>query len=125
MRVTPQRERVLRAVECLGHATPDEVHAAVRADGGPELPASTVYRALEALEEAGVLRHTHLHPRSPSFQVAEHDPHIHLVCNGCGTVLEVPRDRGEQFTATVLAETGFEPVLSHAAINGRCATCRS
>ena len=49
-RLTPQRARVLEAVEQLGHATPDEVFAHVQGDG---INLSTVYRTLELLNELG------------------------------------------------------------------------
>ena len=48
LRLTPQRELILRAVEELGHATPDEVLAHVRAKAS-SVNASTVYRTLEVL----------------------------------------------------------------------------
>ncbi len=49
LRLTPQRELILRAVEELRHATPDEVLAHVRAQVS-SVNASTVYRTLEVLE---------------------------------------------------------------------------
>ena len=48
-RLTPQRELILAAVERLGHATPDEVLAAVR-EQSSAVNVSTVYRTLEVLE---------------------------------------------------------------------------
>jgi hypothetical protein len=58
-RLTPQRELVLRAVDRLGHATPDEVLAAVHQES-QALNISTVYRTLELLEELGMVRHAHI-----------------------------------------------------------------
>ena len=52
LRLTPQRELILRAVEELRHATPDEVLAHVRGQVS-SVNASTVYRTLEVLEELG------------------------------------------------------------------------
>ncbi|HET6653175.1 MAG TPA: transcriptional repressor, partial [Nocardioides sp.] len=49
-RLTPQRELVLRAVDHLGHATPDEILAEVRKESAA-VNVSTVYRTLELLEE--------------------------------------------------------------------------
>src|ERR687897_723206 len=49
-RLTPQRELVLSAVDRLGHATPDEILAAVR-EQSSAVNVSTVYRTLELLEE--------------------------------------------------------------------------
>ena len=80
MRMTPQRRRVIAAVEELGHATPDALAATVARDGGAALPLSTIYRNLEALEDLGVVTHTHLDHRSPTYHLAEHADHLHLVC---------------------------------------------
>ena len=76
--MTPQRQRVLDAVATLGHATPEEVVDRVVADGGATLAPSTVYRALDALESLGVVGHTHLDHRAPSYHLADHADHIHL-----------------------------------------------
>lgn len=124
MRLTRQRERVVRAVSALEHATPEEVLTAVGADGGPDMPASTVYRCLEALEESGVIRHTHLDHRSPSYQLADHDDHIHLVCDACGRVEEAAAAIAGPLADTILAGQGFAVDLTHAALHGRCARCR-
>lgn len=125
MRLTRQRERVLQAVGALGHATPDEVLARVAADGGAVLPASTIYRCLDALEGSGMVRHTHLDHRAPSYQLADHDDHIHLVCRDCGRVEEVPAETAATFAAAIRDSRGFAPELTHTAIHGRCALCRT
>ena len=90
-RLTPQRELVLEAVDTLGHATPDEVHAEVRRHASA-VNVSTVYRALEVLEELGLVRHTHLSDRAPTYHSVAGHEHVHLVCRRCGTVTSVSAD---------------------------------
>ena len=107
MRMTPQRRRVIAAVEELGHATPDALAATVARDGGAALPLSTIYRNLEALEELGVVTHTHLDHRSPTYHLAEHADHLHLVCLGCGTVTESAIGDADAFVGNLLARHGF------------------
>src|SRR5665811_933889 len=102
MRLTPQRSRIVDAVRALGHATPDLLAAAVGEDGGPALSLSTIYRNLEALEAVGVVSHTHLDHRSPTYHLSDHADHIHLVCLSCGAVIEsavatADSVRGESF----------------------------
>src|SRR5919202_5356229 len=65
-RLTPQRELVLSAVNRLGHATPDEVLAAVR-EQSSAVNISTVYRTPELPEELELVRHTHLTDRAPTY----------------------------------------------------------
>ncbi len=125
LRVTRQRERVLAAVAELGHATAEEVLSRVAVDGGPQLPPSTIYRALEAMEQAGALRHTHLDHRSPSYQLADHDHHIHLVCTGCGTVGEVPASIADDLVARIREQRGFDAAFTHMAVQGRCTKCQT
>lgn len=122
-RMTSQRQRVLDAVTRLAHATPEEVVAAVAADGGPSLAPSTVYRALDALEELAVVSHTHLDHRAPSYHLAEHADHIHLVCRECGRVEQCPSDFAEGFAGNVLRGNGFVADVTHMAIHGRCSSC--
>lgn len=121
--MTPQRQRVLDAVTSLGHATPDEVVARVCADGAARLAPSTVYRALDALESLGVVGHTHLDHRAPSYHLADHADHIHLVCRSCGRVDQCPKELAEGFAGNVLAGNGFVADVTHMAIHGRCSAC--
>ncbi len=122
-RMTPQRARVLAALTHLGHATPEDVVEVVAADGAPALAPSTVYRALEALESLGVVAHTHLDHKAPSYHLAEHADHIHLVCRSCGTVQECPKSLADEFVGNVLRAQGFVADVTHMAVHGQCSAC--
>ena len=123
-RLTSQRERVLAAVGRLGHATPDDIVDAVAADGAGPVPASTVYRALDALQELGLVGHTHVDHRAPSYHLAEHATHLHVVCRGCGWVGEAPLTVADELVARLDESLGFASDVSHAAVHGLCRTCR-
>jgi len=124
MRLTPQRRRIVDALTSLEHGTPDAVAATVAEDGGAALPLSTIYRGLDALEELGIVSHTHLDHRAPTYHLADHATHIHLVCLGCGTVSEAPIATAADFAGNVRDATGFDPDVTHMAIHGWCASCR-
>jgi Fur family ferric uptake transcriptional regulator len=121
--MTLQRQRVLDAVAALGHATPDDVVAQVARDGGSPLSPSTVYRALDALESLDAVGHTHLDHRAPSYHLADHADHIHLVCRECGRVEQCPRELADVFAGNVLTHNGFVADVTHMAIHGRCSAC--
>lgn len=122
-RLTPQRELVLRAVQQLGHATPDELLAAVREESAA-VNASTVYRSLELLEELGLVRHAHLTDRAPTYHSTTTPPHAHLVCRVCGAVTELEEKHLAPMTRTLEADHDFAPDLGHLTIFGKCGTCR-
>jgi len=123
MRLTRQRERIIDAVRALGHATPDGLATALARDGGPALSLSTIYRNLEALEEVGVVSHTHLGHRSPTYHLSDHADHIHLVCLSCGTVIESAVATADPFVGNLLTIHGFVADVKHIAIHGWCAAC--
>ncbi len=124
LRATPQRRSVLRAVTELGHATPEEVCDFVQKEdeSGP-VNLSTVYRALELMEKIGVVSHTHLTHGSPTYQVASHVNHLHLVCRGCGAITEADLDLARPLAEAVRARSGFDTDLAHLSLHGLCATC--
>jgi len=122
-RLTPQREMVLRAVDRLGHATPDEVLQAVREESSA-LNISTVYRTLELLESLGLVRHSHLSDRAPTYHSTAGPQHAHLVCRSCGSVTEVTPDQLAPALQTIEAEQGFSVDVGHLAIFGLCRKCR-
>ena len=106
-RLTPQRQLILRAVEDLGHATVDEVLARVRTQASA-VNASTVYRTLEVLEELGLVRHTHLSDRAPTYHSAREPEHFHLVCRNCQRVQSVEPDVATALVDTLRRDHGFD-----------------
>jgi Fur family ferric uptake transcriptional regulator len=121
LRLTPQRQLILRAVEELRHATPDEVLAHVRSQVS-SVNASTVYRTLEVLEELGLVRHTHLSDRAPTYHSTLEHEHVHVVCRSCRKVSSYDPALVAPL-AEALAADGFVMDVGHLAIFGTCADC--
>ena len=122
-RLTPQRQLVLEAVGELGHATPEDVAAAVRRTASG-VNISTVYRTLELLEELGLVQHTHLGHGAPTYSVSTDDDHVHLVCRNCGEVQEAEADLLGEAVRRLAQERGFTLDVGHVALFGSCASCR-
>jgi len=121
-RLTPQRELILAAVERLGHATPDEVLAAVR-EQSSAVNVSTVYRTLEVLEELGLVRHAHLSDRAPTYHSVRDSEHFHLVCRNCRRVISVDPDVLKPLQETLAADHDFIVDVGHLTVFGRCSEC--
>lgn len=123
-RLTPQRELVLAAVEELGHATPDEVLAKVH-ERSTSVNISTVYRTLELLEELDLVRHTHLTDRAPTYHSRAGDDHVHLVCRGCGRVIDAHPGEFAGLAAALENHHGFHADIGHLTVFGTCGDCRN
>ena len=121
-RLTPQRQLVLRAVEKLGHATPDEVLAEVHAQSSA-VNVSTVYRNLEVLEELGLVRHAHLSDRAPTYHSVTDHEHFHLVCRNCHRVISVDPGVLTPVLDRLVTDHAFTVDVGHLTVFGHCSDC--
>jgi Fur family ferric uptake transcriptional regulator len=119
MRMTPQRQLVLDAVQELEHATPERICEHVQRVA-PAVNITTVYRTLELLEDLDLVRHTHLGHGAPSYSPHAHQ-HVHLVCHRCSDITEIPTEEFTELTERLRARFGFVLDPSHLALSGRCA----
>jgi Fur family ferric uptake transcriptional regulator len=121
-RLTPQRQFVLRAVSALDHATPEAICEEVRRTAaGVNL--STVYRTLELLEDLGLVTHTHLGHGAQIYHTADQPAHVHLVCRGCGRIVEADVAAAEPLVERLSADYGFTTDVRHLAVFGHCEEC--
>src|SRR3954447_25367619 len=77
LRMTPQRRAIVAEVmKTSGHISPTALARKVQGDM-PGVNASTIYRTLTILEEAGVLAHAHLEGGA-EYHRTEEAGHVHL-----------------------------------------------
>ena len=112
----------LDAVHRLGHATPDQVHVKV-SEVAAGVNITTVYRTLELLEELGLVTHAHLSHGAPTFHPVGEALHVHLVCQACGQVSELPSGFLAPLAQSLERERGFLLDIGHVALFGVCAGC--
>ena len=121
-RLTPQRELVLAAVEQLGHGTPDDILNEVRQHSSA-VNISTIYRTLELLESLGLVRHTHLSDRAPTYHSTSGPEHVHLKCRGCENVIDAAPEVFAGMVQQLRERHGFDPDIGHLTVFGQCAAC--
>jgi Fur family ferric uptake transcriptional regulator len=124
LQVTAQRLAVLRAVDRLSHGTADEVADAARDEIGA-ISRQAVYDSLGVLVDKGVLRR--IQPaRSPArYEHGTSDNHHHLVCRGCGKIVDVECGRGSAPCLTAADDHGFEIDEAEVIYWGRCPVCQA
>jgi Fur family ferric uptake transcriptional regulator len=85
---------------------------------------STIYRALESLEEAGLIRKV---ARQDNKDVFEHDygypEHDHLICKRCGTLIEFHNESIREIVEEVAREHGFRLEGHRMEAYGLCSDC--
>ncbi|MGH8873607.1 MAG: Fur family transcriptional regulator [Acidimicrobiia bacterium] len=124
-RITNARRAVCEVVAAAhdDHLSAADIYDRARAQSGARLDRSTVYRTLEALEESGLLTHSHLGHGPSVYHLAEDGGHQHLICRECGRTLTLPETETERLIDSITVSTGFIPDMSHFALSGLCPRC--
>lgn len=119
-RRTAVREQLDGATEFL---SAQEVHARLRATGA-KVGLTTVYRALQAMTEAGevdALRQGDGETVYRRCSTGRH--HHHLVCRDCGRTVEVEGPAVERWAERVASDHGFRDIEHTLEVFGTCAHC--
>lgn len=123
LRMTPQRRVIVAEImRTQGHISPTSLARKVQGEM-PGVNASTVYRTLALLEQAGVLAHAHLEGGA-EYHRAEEAGHVHLACSRCGAEDDLSLEEADALQQLIEQHRGFRPDLTHFAISGMCADCQ-
>ena len=122
-RLTPQRMMVLSAIENSdNHISAEEIYAQIVVKY-PNVNISTVYRTLELLKRLGLVTETDLGDGRARYHPVEKGHHHHLVCEKCGTIIDIDESTLTRLQDVLLHRYNFSARLSHLAIFGRCVNC--
>lgn len=121
-RATASRRILLEVLfEAEGHLNAEELAEAVGARA-PDVHLSTIYRNLEELQRLGVVVHSHLGHGPATYQLAAL-AHSHLICEGCGAMIEAPDELFVSLARAARTRLGFTIDPHHFAILGLCESC--
>ena len=127
MKMTDLRRRVLEEIAGSHQALGAYEILERLAANGPRLAPISVYRAIEALNEIGLVHR--LESRSAFFAChSSHAPdrdQLILACERCGRVAEIEGDQVFAALGRAIAQAAFEPRRTVTEVSGVCAACRS
>jgi Fe2+ or Zn2+ uptake regulation protein len=118
-RMTSQRELLLGIIQERGHLDADEIYRLAKRRN-PRLSLSTVYRTLNLLKELGLVEELHLGEEHHHYE-AKAEAHHHLICLGCGKVIEC---RLTEDLRELGRRHGFTVVSAQVELVGYCSDCR-
>ena len=125
LRITQARRTVCSIIaERHGeHLTAASILEEVRIGRSASADQSTVYRTLDALEESGLVVHSHLGHGPAVYHLAAEAEHQHIVCRVCGMTASVPTPVITDWLDELEQSTGFVIDPTHFAVTGLCPTC--
>ena len=122
-RLTPQRRLILEILfRADDHLDAQEIHEQARRRE-TSLSLATVYRTLSVLKETGLVHELHLDDEHHHYELAGKEEHSHLVCLGCGCVIEVDNTTFVEAAAAVGRAHDFEITTTQVELSGYCRDC--
>jgi Fe2+ or Zn2+ uptake regulation protein len=89
------------------------------------LSLSTVYRTLSKLKEVDLIHELHLDDEHHHYELVSGDNHYHLVCQGCGKVIEIDSFLVDEILSHIEKEHCFRVLGAPIELLGYCADCQA
>jgi len=122
LRVTSQRALILEIIR-RGHLDANEIYRQARIKQ-PRLSLSTIYRTLRMFKKLGLVEELHFDETHHHYEMKPSSEHHHLVCLGCGKVVEFKCPLSPKMKEDIAREKGFEVTGVEIRMTGYCSRCR-
>jgi Fur family ferric uptake transcriptional regulator len=126
LKQTPERRAIVTEVlEIDDHFDPEVLESRLRRKGR-RVSRATIYRTLEHLINSGIVRKTSLdleHKITFYENTLVREHHEHMICIGCGDVIEFTSEEIERLQDEVCRKHRFKPVRHTHQIVGYCSKC--
>ena len=123
-RVTNQRALILEIIaQERGHLDAEEVYRRAR-ERQSRLSLSTVYRNLQLFKKLDLIEEVHFDETHHHYEMKPSVEHHHLVCLGCGKVVEFRYPLSRYVKRNVSEAKDFEIVDTEIRMTGYCPRCR-
>jgi Fur family ferric uptake transcriptional regulator len=126
LRSTDQRRLIVETFfHAENHVSIEELLAQVRSKDS-RVGYATVYRTLKLLTECGVANERRFGDGLARYELADDvTHHDHLICVGCGDIIEFEEPRIEELQEKVARKHGFELRSHKHELYGVCPKCQS
>lgn len=109
LKVTLPRIKILELLETAEdhHLSAEEIYKTLL-EQGEDVGLATVYRVLTQFESAGIIQRHNFENNHSVFEIMQEGHHDHLVCQGCGKVVEFTNDLIENEQHAIAESFGFK-----------------
>ena len=125
LKLTTQRARIFdRAFATHEHFSADAMYSWLSKEPGSKVSRATVYRTLGLLLEGEFMKSLDVGRGELVFEhVLGHGHHDHMVCLGCGRIVEFHDEQIENLQLAAARKKGFEIVKHDHRLIGYCRAC--
>lgn len=119
-----QRERIVQAFLQGEHITIRELYSRLNRQGH-RAPLNTIYRTMRLLCEKGFAQARRFGEETQYDNLFAKGDHDHLICTGCGHIVEFEDPTIERLRMQVAKANGFQLTAQNLELYGLCTDCRT
>ena len=125
LKLTKERIAVLKEVFSSHiHFEPENLYLRIK-DSGSKASRASVYRTLNLLVESGLVEKVTRTEKSNVYEhTFGHTHHDHMICDGCGSIIEFYSEKLENLQKEICLGNGFDGRSHTLEIHGYCVECK-
>ena len=124
-RITPQRLAIFKILaNSVGHPSAEHIHGDLL-EHYPTMSLATVYKTLALLKMEGEVLELQFSDLGNRYDGNKPYPHPHVICTGCGEIVDPTFLDLDEITKKMTADTGFQIVAHRLDFFGICPTCQA
>lgn len=121
LKITPQRIAIIELMYQKGHINIDELYSAIRKKF-TSISLATLYKNIHTMMEVSLIREVKVPGHKSKYEI-EKESHIHVLCNVCGDLEDIPLNPAEILeNAVQLSQYRTEEIS--VVISGICPECQ-
>ncbi len=125
-RITESRKMICEVLEknVHFHFSVNELYKLINSESRSIVDKTTIYRTLDALEELGLLTHSHVPHKSAIYFINDKNQNVHLICEKCDKIIDLPNNSINSINSILKNETHFESINNNYVFVGTCIKCK-
>jgi len=125
LKLTSEREQILKEIFSRHNHFDAEALFQVFHDKGENISRATIYRTLPLLVESGLVQEAMRCGERVCYEhIYGHRSHGHIICMGCGKIIEFENEKLEDIKRKACKKYGFKPAGFRFGIKGYCKDCQ-
>ena len=124
-RITESRKLICELLESdiHFHFNVKQLHQKINSLSKSNIDRTTIYRTLVALEELGLLQHSHIPHKPAIYFLNNNNQNVHLICEMCDKIVDVENHSVNSINLILQKDTNFDSINNNFVFVGKCPEC--